>query len=331
MTSDAVRGALLDDFDAVFSDLDGVVYAGPGAIPGAVAALCTVQKMGLGLGYITNNASRSPETVAEHLRALGAPATAEQVTGSARAAAALLAEKLEPGTKVLVIGGAALAAEVTAKGFSIVAGAEDKPDAVIQGFDAALGWKDLAEASFAINGGALWVATNTDLTIPVARGIAPGNGSLVAAVAQAVGRQPLVAGKPEPGMFVLAAQALNAQRPLVVGDRLDTDILGGNNAGMATAIVLTGIDTVETVLAARSAERPDFLLANLGGLVASYRGPEADGPWWRCGGSSARVVESGLEISGDRDDLDSWRAACAAWWQARPDLAVAQLPEIAWH
>lgn len=322
--------SLLGEFDAVLSDLDGVVYAGAQAIPGAVEALEAVEKLGIGLGYITNNASRTPDAVAEHLRELGAPATAQQVFGSARAGAGLLADRLAVGSKVLVIGSAALADEVAAKGFLLVDGAADQPDAVIQGFSPELGWKDLAEAAFAINAGALWVATNTDLTIPVARGIAPGNGSLVAAVAQAVNVAPLVAGKPEATMFLLAAKALKARRPLVIGDRLDTDILGGNNAQMSTALVLTGIDTAQSALAARTSERPNYLLENLFGLHQPYLLPTLEGKSWHCGEASATVANDVLEIRGDRQDLNSWRAGCAAWWQAWPNLESAKTPEIRW-
>ena len=120
----------------------------------------------------------------------------------------------------------------------------------MQGFSPDIGWKDLAEASYVVAGGALWVATNTDWSIPQARGIAPGNGTLVAAVAAATGKSPIVAGKPEAPLFHAAAKRLAADRPLVVGDRLDTDILGGNNAGFATVAVLTGVDTRESILAA---------------------------------------------------------------------------------
>ena len=323
--------ALISRFDALLSDLDGVVYAGPEAIPGAIAALRALAPAGVGLGYITNNASRSPEAVAAHLRELGAPATAGQVTGSAQAGAALLAENLPFGAKVLVVGGGALRDEVAARGFQSVAGAGDLPDAVVQGFDPELGWRDLAEAAFAIHAGALWVATNTDLTIPVACGIAPGNGSLVAAVRNATGIEPLVAGKPQPAMFELAAASLGAQRPLVVGDRLDTDILGGNRAGMATAAVLTGIDNVRTILAARTAERPEYLIEDLSGLHTPYPDVLNDAGGARCGAATAVLRGGRIELSGHPDDLDSWRAACAVWWAANPMLETAVLPEIDWR
>lgn len=318
---------LIAGYDALLCDLDGVVYAGAGAIDGATQALDGLAAAGVALGYITNNASRSAEQVAAHLRELGAPAEAGQVFGSARAGAELLAQHVEPGAKVLVAGSETLAREVQDRGFVTVGSAKDKPAAVIQGFDPMIGWTDLAEASYAIAAGAFWVATNTDLTIPRAEGIAPGNGSLVAAVSAATGAVPLVAGKPEAALFRTAAAQLGAERPLVVGDRLDTDILGGNNAGMDTAVVLTGVDTVESVLAARTAERPRYLLSGLGELYRPYTEPVSTGTVFRCGGASAEVRDGTLHLAGT-PGLDAWRAACAAWWAAVPDTEGPAVPKI---
>jgi hypothetical protein len=169
------------------------------------------------------------------------------------------------------------------------------------------------------------------MSIPQARGIAPGNGTLVAAVAAATGQKPLVAGKPEAPLFHSAAKRLASERPLVVGDRLDTDILGGNNAGFATVAVLTGVDTRESILAARSAERPDFLIADLSDLYRPYPAVEKhDGGAFHCGAASAVVRGEVVHISGAPDDLDSWRAACSAWWTANPDADAALAPTVEW-
>lgn len=331
--SDSPQGTtvFIDAFDAVLSDLDGVVYAGPHAIPGAPEALRGLAGRGVRLGYVTNNASRSTAEVAAHLRELGAPAEAEDVVSSAQAGAELLARKVPAGSKVLVTGSPALRREVEARGLVPVHSAEDGPAAVIQGFSPDLGWRDLAEASFAVAGGALWIATNTDLSIPQARGIAPGNGSLVNAVRAATAKEPLVAGKPEAPLFLTAAERLGARRPLVVGDRLDTDILGGNRAGFETAAVLTGVDTRQSILAARTEERPTYILATLDELYAPYAFPEALDGGWRAGRSAARVEGSTIRVSGRPDDLDAWRAACAAWWEAWPHSDEPTDPEIVWE
>lgn len=320
--------ALIRGFDALLADLDGVVYAGPHAIDGAVEALDGLSEIGVSLAYITNNASRSSEQVAAHLRELGAPATADQVFGSARAGAALLAEHVPAGARVLITGSAELEHQVRAHGMVPVHSADEQPDAVIQGFDPGLGWRDLAEAAYALAAGAFWVATNTDMSIPQARGIAPGNGSLVAAVQSATGRTPLVAGKPEAPLFRTAALQLGASRPLIVGDRLDTDILGGTNSGMDTAVVLTGVDTVETILAARAVERPTFLLKDLRGLYEPYPAIRESAGTYHCRNSTARVENGAVVTTGGWESLDTWRAACAAWWSFRPRAEAAELPQV---
>ncbi|MFF2844622.1 HAD-IIA family hydrolase [Paenarthrobacter sp. NPDC057981] len=323
--------SLISSFDAVLSDLDGVVYAGPHAIPGAVESLQRLESVGVGLGYVTNNASRTPAQVAAHLRELGAPAEDHQVVSSSQAAGELLASMLPAGSHVLITGSAALAHEIELVGLKPVRSAAEAPVAVVQGFNPEIGWKDLAEAAYVVAGGATWFATNTDMSIPQARGIAPGNGTLVAAVAAATGKTPLVAGKPEAPLFHAAAKRLKAERPLVVGDRLDTDILGGNRAGFATAAVLTGVDTTSTILAARTDERPDYLLADLEGLYAPYPAITDDGGTFRCGAGSASVVDGTVTVIGHEDDLDAWRAACAAWWAAVPDAAEATAPQVEWR
>nr|WP_205810474.1 MULTISPECIES: HAD-IIA family hydrolase [Micrococcus] len=258
-------------------DLDGVVYAGDGAIAGAVETLSTLQERGVPVGFVTNNASRAPESVAEHLRTLGVPAEAGQVFGSAPAGVDLLEETLGRRTgRVLVVGSAYLRAVVEERGYEVVASAAQCPDAVIQGFDPGLGWADLAEAAYAVRAGATWVATNLDTSIPRAEGIAPGNGALVEAVGRATGTAPVAAGKPEPRLFRTAADALGLARPLVVGDRLDTDIRGGNAAGFDTVLVLTGIDTRETAAAAPGPDRPTWVRAHLPALLAGGAEASAD-------------------------------------------------------
>jgi glycerol-1-phosphatase len=254
--------------DGLLCDLDGVVYAGAGAIAGAVESLTGLIEAGVPVAFVTNNASRSPETVAEHLRGLGVPTDADHVFGSAQAGVALLGEHVAPGASVLPVGSAYLAQLLEEAGYRLVASAAEHPDAVVQGFDPSIGWADLAQAAYAVNAGAVWVATNLDLSIPRAEGIAPGNGALVGAVSHATGTRPLAAGKPAPHLFGSAARALGLERPLVVGDRLDTDIRGGNAAGFDTVMVLTGIDTRAAAEAAADPDRPGWIVEDLTALVA---------------------------------------------------------------
>ena len=262
----------LDGTDVLFADLDGVIYTGEYAVPFAVESLNAVPDS-VRLAYITNNASRTPASIATHLSTLGLRVTADDVVSSPQAAVKILATLVDPGSTILVIGGEGLISEVAQAGFRVTDSAEDAPAAVIQGFAPTVGWVHLAEASFALHRGIPWVATNTDWTIPVARGVAPGNGTLVSAVHLAVGRLPVFAGKPEKAIFDVAAERFNAHNPLVVGDRLDTDILGANRAGMRSALVLTGIDGPKQVLAASEDHQPTYILSDLRELSQPY--PEA--------------------------------------------------------
>lgn len=319
---------LISAFDAVLADLDGVVYSGPNAIDGATEALNKLAEVGVGLAYVTNNASRSPGDVARHLRQLGAPAEPGLVFGSADVGADLLAEQVPAKSKVLVVGSDYLRDCVVARGLTLVDSAQDEPVAVIQGFDPGVSWRDLAEAAHALNAGAVWVATNMDRTLPLPRSIAPGNGALVGAVAQATNVRPVVAGKPEPLLFHVAADQLGASQPLVVGDRLDTDILGGNRAGQATAVVLTGVDDIESVLGASTSQRPRYILGNLAELFADYPILQAAGQQIVCGEARASVDGGRILVTGDRDDLNAWRAACAVWWSANPRAEERTSPEV---
>ncbi|MFF2276002.1 HAD-IIA family hydrolase [Agromyces sp. NPDC058126] len=326
----------LDGVDAVFADLDGVVYAGAGAIPHAVESLNQI-KPDRSLGYITNNASRSDASVAGHLAELGLDVVPEEVVTSPQAAMQLLEGQVAPGALVMVVGGEGIEVELRKRGYRVTRSADDAPDAVVQGFTPEIGWKDLAEAAFALNAhggpdastpGIPWIATNMDWTIPVARGIAPGNGTLVSAVHTAVGRFPLVAGKPETPIFEEARRRFAATTPLVVGDRLDTDILGANRAGMASAIVLTGIDRAKQLLAADAKSRPDFILADLRGLHEPYPVVEQ-----RRGGA-IRVREAKVVVEANRveilseggDALDLLRAACAAIWSSGTAIHALDVP-----
>ena len=324
----------LEGVDAVLADLDGVVYQGPKAIPYAVENLNRAKAQGA-VGYITNNASRSDASVAAHLAELGLDVVAADVVTSPQAAMSLLAGEVPDGALVLVVGGEGITTELERRGYRVTRSADDRPDAVVQGFAPDVGWRQLAEASFALNahggpgepGGIPWIATNMDWTIPVERGIAPGNGTLVSAVHTAVGRFPLVAGKPETPIFEEARRRFAAERPLVVGDRLDTDILGANRAGMASAIVLTGIDRAKQLLAAPADSRPEFILGDLRGLYEPYPRTERVRGAVRVG--SARVKVDGRHVvvvdEGD-GGLDLLRAACAAVWGSGVAIHALDVP-----
>jgi len=324
---------VLAGVDLVLADLDGVVYRGPNAIPYAVESINTVAAS-TRVAYITNNASRTDASVAAHLTELGLQVAPEDVVTSPQAAVTLLKEFAPWGSTILVVGGDGLVDEVTKAGYIVTRSALDEPAAVIQGFAPEVGWVQLAEAAFALNGegstGDLpWIATNTDWTIPQARGTAPGNGTLVSAVHTAVGRLPIVAGKPEVAIFTEAMTRFGASRALMIGDRLDTDILGANRAGIESVLVLTGIDQAKQVLAAAPKERPTYIVEDLRGLLTPYPQTvvtEADGATLTTVGE-ATVRRTGTVLTVDSGEgIDLLRAGAAAIWNSGLAIYALDVP-----
>jgi glycerol 3-phosphatase-2 len=303
---------MLDRFDALLADLDGTLYRGPEVVPGAPEAVKAAGARGVRTAYVTNNASRSAADVAAQLVELGFPATADEVVTSSQAAARLLAEQLAPGATVLIVGTDALAAEVEAVGLSTTREAEGA-DAVVQGHSPDTGWRLLAEATVALRAGATWVACNLDPTLPTERGPLPGNGSMVSVLRIASGREPQVAGKPGPALLDEAARQTGAKAPLMIGDRLDTDIEGGRAAKMATLLVLTGVSDAAELLPAPPEQRPDYIAADMGGLSSA---PEDLAPGPRPGWDVAVGDDGRLTLSGSGDPVDALRALCGAHWAA---------------
>ncbi|MGW2295922.1 HAD hydrolase-like protein [Streptomyces violaceorubidus] len=310
--------ALHEAYDTALLDLDGVVYAGGHAIAHAVDSLAAARDGGMRLAYVTNNALRTPDAVAAHLTELGIPTGAEDVITSAQAVARLIAEQLPSGARVLVIGGEGLRVALRERGLEPVESAEDDPAAVVQGFGGPeLPWGRFAEACYAIARGVPWYASNTDLTIPGARGIAPGNGAAVEVVRIATGAEPQVAGKPLPPMHRETILRTGARRPLVVGDRLDTDIEGAFNGEVDSLLVLTGVTDGAQLLAAPPQHRPTYVDADLRGLLTGQPDVTGDAEGgFGCGGWTAKAGGERLELDGDGAALDGLRALCAAAWTA---------------
>jgi glycerol 3-phosphatase-2 len=281
-----VTERLVDRYDLMILDLDGVIYLIDKPIPGAVETVERLHAAGTPIAYVTNNASRRAAEVSELLTEMGVPAEPDEVLTSAGAAAAMLAARLPAGAPVLVVGADALRAEIRDAGLTPVETFEDEPAAVVQGYGPDVGWQILAEAALSVRAGALWMATNTDRTLPSARGPLPGNGSLVAVLRTALDREPdVVVGKPQPALFATAAEQAGARRPLVVGDRLDTDIEGAVNAGMDSLLVLSGISDWAELLAAPPQRRPTFLAPDVTALFepseAAKIPPEVRTAWNR--------------------------------------------------
>jgi HAD superfamily hydrolase (TIGR01450 family) len=319
-------------YDVALLDLDGVVYLGDAAVPGAPQALAKAADAGMRLAFVTNNSSRTPSAIAAQIAGFGVPATAADVVTSAQAAATLLAGRLAPGSAVLVVGGNGLRAAVRDRGFRPVSTALERPAAVVQGFAPGIGYPLLCEGALAVAAGAWYVASNGDATMPTGRGRQPGNGALSQVIVYSTGQQPVVAGKPEPPLHAEAVARTGARRPLVVGDRLDTDIEGAVRAGAPSLLVFTGVSRPEDAVLAVAEQRPTYLAADLAGLLAPHPPVTAEHGGFRCGGWTARLPDGDapLAMQGSGDAMDGLRALCAAAWSAdhvtaemiRPGLAA---------
>lgn len=325
----AAPGSLASHYDSALLDLDGTVYEGGRPVPGALEAL---RDAGLPMKFITNNASRSPVAVSDQLVGMGYDCVPDDVLTSAQVGVSLLAETVEPGAKVLVLGADSFRELVTDGGYVVVDSADDAPAAVIQGHNPQTGWAQLSEAALAIQRGATYVASNLDTTLPMERGFLVGNGSMVAAVVSATGVTPLSAGKPEPAMFHVAAKAAGSERPLAIGDRLNTDIRGGNNAGMDTLMVVTGVSGHRDALTAVPEERPSLIGADMSALQAPA---EQSAPGAQAG-FTASLEGTTLTLSGGEADLAPAQAAVAALltaaeivWAAYPDSAADDIEIVA--
>jgi glycerol-1-phosphatase len=303
-------------YDVALLDLDGVVYLGGSPVPDAPEALAKASGAGMRLAFVTNNSSRSPSAIAAQLTGYGVAATAADVVTSAQAAATLLAGRLPPGAAVLVVGGTGLRIALRERGLRPVSVAADRPAAVVQGYAADISYALLAEGALAVQAGALFVVSNGDATMPTARGRQPGNGALAEVIAAATGQRPVVAGKPEPPLHAESVARTGARRPLIVGDRLDTDIEGAVRVGADSLLVLTGVTGPLDAVLAPPHRRPTYLSAGLKGLLEPHPAVSRAGNAFQCGGWMARWAGDRLALDGSGDVPDGLRALCAAAWSA---------------
>ena len=316
--------ALAEEFDCALLDLDGTAWSGDERIEHAAASVIEARTMGMTSAFVTNNAMRTPQQVADKLNGMDFEATPEMVMTSAMDIAAIMAEELEEGAKVFVLGGAGLRLALEEQGFVLVDSADDEPAAVVQGLDKEVNWALLSEGAFAIERGAAFYASNLDATLPVERGQALGNGSLVRAIQHATRKRPTAGGKPEPGIYRRASELVGAKNPMAVGDRLETDIMGAVAAGVPAMHVLTGVHQARAVLRAPRGQRPAYLAIDMRGLLEAHPAPKhhRDGTW-TCGLSQvAKVTRVGVLTLDDvelTDDvtisIDSYRALAAAAWE----------------
>lgn len=334
LTLAASHTALIDRHDGLIFDLDGVLQLDDQPVAHAADAMSEVGRRGVTCVYLTNNAARPPEDVAARLLSLGIHVDTAQVLTSAMVAADVLADRYPPGSEILVVGGSGLVEAIDRAGLHAVTVATSDVVAVAQGWSPDIGWRLLAEGAVALRGGAAWVATNADRTLPSPRGPLPGNGSLVAALRTATGLDPEVVGKPERGMFEAAATRAGGTSPLMVGDRLDTDIAGAMAAGLPALLVLTGVASAHDLLAAAPNQRPTYVGLDLRSLLQPHHRPTVAGEVATCG--SARVSADGRVTGADdpqnnaADVADALRAAAALAWagvlpEARYDAVLEAL------
>jgi glycerol-1-phosphatase len=323
MTCPSAGGKLIERFDGLVCDLDGVVYRGHEAIPHAVESLLAALSAGVQVVYATNNASRPPAEVAAHLDALGLSGPVSRVVTSAQAGARHVAQRCAAGSRVLAVGGPGVILALEEAGLVPVRALARQPVvAVLQGYGAQVAWTDLAEVAYAVQDGALWVATNIDSTLPTERGFAPGNGALVGAVRSAVSTDPVVVGKPHTPLYDLSVSVLGTRvdRTLAIGDRLDTDIKGATAAGMDSLFVFGGVHGWRDVVGADATTRPRYIATDLRSLHSAYTEPVQDleEPWqWVCGEATAWVTPAGEMVVSQAGTLNErLRAALRALWHA---------------
>ncbi|KRF32469.1 HAD-IIA family hydrolase [Nocardioides sp. Soil805] len=307
-------GSLLESYDLAMFDLDGVVYVSGAAIDGVPDRLRRVREAGVHLAFVTNNASRTPEKVAANLDRLGIEAQPTDVVTSAQAAARVVRERFGAGAHVLLLGGAGLEAALEAEDLVAQSEPDDDTVVVVSGYGPDVLWKDIMRAATLVKGGLPYVASNTDMTIPTDYGQAPGHGMLVRAISEFAGIEPVVAGKPSRPLLDETVRRVGGQRPLMVGDRLDTDIEGAHAVEVDSLLVMTGVTHLAELVAAGPGERPTYVSADLEGLFEPHRVPEAADGTVELGGWTARVLDGRLQVDGDGAASDFWRAVAVAGW-----------------
>jgi glycerol 3-phosphatase-2 len=305
---------LVEAHDLVMFDLDGVVYVGGEAIDGVAESIDRVRGSGRHVAFVTNNASRTPDQVAAKLTELGVSAEPGDVVTSAQAAARLLAKEHGAGARVMLLGGEGLRVALVEAGLVPV----EDPDgavAVASGYGPDVRWRDIMRVSTLVRDGLPYVASNADLTIPTPYGLAPGHGVLVRTITGFAGVDAVVAGKPERPLMDETVLRVGGDRPLMVGDRLDTDIEGARAIDAPSLLVLTGVTWLEELATAPPALRPTYVSPTLAGLFEPHPAPQIDGAEAELGGWTARVDDGRLAVDGAGSDGDWWRVAATACWR----------------
>lgn len=319
-------------------DLDGVVYVGKQAVGYASESIQRAQSLGMLVMYTTNNSSRFPSVVANQLAGFGLSVDDDEVITSSIVASRLIAHHVPQGAKVLVVGADHLRDAVRSQGFTVVSHVSDEPQAVVQGWYPELSWNELAQAAYGVELGVPYIVTNRDVTIPREFGIAPGCGSMIQAVINATGVEPIAsAGKPQREMYDEARGIAQAKMNciyaiedcLAIGDRLDTDIEAANRGGYHSLAVLTGVTNPRELMQAAPIYRPTYIAQDLRDLAEPYPQVNNNGDTeFQCEQDWARVQDSSISVS-DSHSINALRAACAlAWHYADEHGTMPDVPNI---
>jgi len=261
---------LPDRVRLVIFDLDGVVYRGTDAIPGAPELVGWLHGLGVAVRFATNNSMVTRDAYVERLAAMGIPTDVEEIVTSTSATVEHLAQHAPAVRSVLAIGAEGMHRELEAAGLEVTRAADVRPrlpggpldrhfDAVVVGLDPSVDYDGLSTAMAAVADGARLIATNADSRYPTPAGFLPGAGTIVAALATATGVTPEVIGKPEPAMFrsIIESCGVPASECVVVGDNPDADVAGAHRAGCASILVLTGVADAASAAGLAGERRPD--------------------------------------------------------------------------
>ena len=250
----------ISNYRNLIIDMDGVLWRGNTALPGLEDFVSTIRNTKIRMVLATNNSSSTVDQYISKLKRMGVHVTPEEILTSAQATGSYLYKIAPKRSRVFVIGGDGITNAIRDHEFVIT---EDDPDYVVIGIDKNITWEKLNTAVMNIRAGAKFIGTNPDTTYPTENGVGVGNGAILAAVKVATGISPLVIGKPETPIYEQALQRLksNSSDTLMIGDRLDTDILGAQRAGINTLLVLTGVTTLE--MSKASVVQPDLVLTGL--------------------------------------------------------------------
>lgn len=255
---------------AYIFDMDGVLYRGSNALPGGKEILEALAEAGKRTMLATNNSMATPESYTAKLAKMGMDVSSELILTSATATADYLIDTFPAGAGVYVVGMPALSEQLVGRtSFRVVDPQQEVPAAVVVGLDLTFTYDKMKRAMAAIGAGAAFVATNSDATLPTEHGFDPGAGSILAGIELATGQKPTVIGKPSPRTLLQAAKQLGADPPktVMVGDRLDTDILAGERAGMLTVLLLTGVSSHEDIDGGDIV--PDLVFDDLSALLSA--------------------------------------------------------------